>query len=108
VADVTDAQAERRESVADALEDQASVQANTAAAAASRDPDVRGDAIEDRAEARYNTALTRAQGDLNVARQGCDSLSGEAQTDCNKSAEAVYQAARASAQSALEAERRRD
>ena len=105
--DVADAQADRQESVADARQDQTEVQADTAEAAASRDPDDRGDAIEDRAEAQYNTTMAAAQGDLDVAKQGCEALTGDAQSECKQSAEATYQAKRAEAQSVLEAERRR-
>jgi hypothetical protein len=106
-ADVEEAQAERQDSVADARVDQAEVQSDTAEAATSRDPDDRGDAMEDRAEAQYNTALAEAQGDLDVAKQGCESLRGDAQASCKQSAEAAFQAARSDARSALEAERRR-
>lgn len=106
-ADVADAMSDRQESIADARQDQAEVFADTAEAAASRDPDDRGDAIEDRAEAQYNTTMVAVQGDLEVAKQGCEALSGDAQSVCKQAAEATYQAKRAEAQSVLEAERRR-
>lgn len=106
-ADVAEAQADRQESVLDARMDQAEVQADTAQAAASVDPDDRGSAIEDRAEARYNTAIAEARGDLEIAVQGCESMSGEAQDACKRTAQSAYDASRNQAQVALDAERRR-
>ena len=88
-ADVAEAQADRSEAIADARMQEAETLSDTATAAASRDMDDRGDAIEDRAEARYDTAIAEARGDFEVARQGCESLSGSAQADCTNSAEAA-------------------
>jgi hypothetical protein len=105
--DVAEAQADRSENVQDARVDQAQVAANTSADAVSANPDDRGAAIEDRAEAAYNTKLAAAKGDHDVAKQGCEALKGDAQESCKKSAEATYEAAKASAQMALNAERER-
>jgi hypothetical protein len=105
--DVAEAQADRQESVADAQMDEQRVRADTAGEAFSGDPDDRGDAIEDRAEARYDTAIAAASGDLEVAKQDCESMTGDAQAACKRSAEASYEKKRAEAMTALEAERAR-
>jgi len=99
--DVAEAQADRAESVQDARIDQAQVAANTGGDVVSGNPDDRGAAIEDRAEAAYNTAVAVAKGDHDVAQQGCEALKGDAQASCKKSAEASYEAAKSSAQVAL-------
>jgi hypothetical protein len=106
-ADVAEAQADRQESIADARMDEQRVRSDTAQEIVAGDPDDRGDAIEDRAEARYDTAIAAASGDLEVARQGCESLTGDAQTACKRSADAAYEEKRADAMVQLEAERTR-
>jgi hypothetical protein len=106
-ADVADAQKDRAENVVDAKKDEAETYTDTATAAASRDPDNRGDAIEDRAEARFDTAVAQAKGDMDVAKQGCEALKGDAQSQCKKSADASYESAKSTAQLALETERKR-
>jgi hypothetical protein len=106
-ADVAEAQSDRQESVADARMDEQRVRSDTAQEIVSVDPDDRGDAIEDRAEARYDTAIAAASGDLAVAKQGCEALTGDAQAACKRSAEATYEAKRAEAMVVLEAERKR-
>src|SRR6478752_3806268 len=71
-ADVAKAQQNKAEEVSEALKDRSEVVADTAAEAASPDPDDRGDAIEDRAEAAYNVVMTKADGDRKIAKQACD------------------------------------
>lgn len=90
--DVAQAEQARQESVLDAQMDEAQVRAETA---------------EDRAEARYNTEIARVSGDLEVAKERCDALAGDAQRACNQSAEAAHDSARANAMAELEAERAR-
>jgi hypothetical protein len=105
--DVADAQADRSEAVLAAEQDQSEVYGDTASAAVSSDPDKRGEAIEDRAEARYDTSVSEAKGDRKVTKESCEALSGEAQAACKRNADATYDATKADAKNALEAERER-
>jgi hypothetical protein len=105
--DVAEAQADRQESVADARMDEQRVRSDTVGELVSGDPDDRGDAIEDRAEARYDTTIAAASGDLEIAKQGCETMTGDAQNACKRAAEASYEKKRADAMVTLEAERER-
>ena len=106
-ADVAKAQADKAEEVGEALKDRADVAANTAADAASPDPDDRGDAIEDRAEAAYNVEMTKADGDRKIAKQACDAMPAASQSACNKTAEAAYETVKAQARMTLDAAKAR-
>jgi hypothetical protein len=51
--------------------------------------------------------MAKAEGDYEVAKQGCESVKGDAQAACKKSAEAAYEAAKSNALLAKDAEMKR-
>lgn len=62
--------------------------------------------VEERAQARYDTTIAQAQRERDTARQGCEALTGDPRSACMRNADSVFDAARSTAQTALEAERK--
>lgn len=102
-ADVNEAQVEAQAEVTDAASDAIATAAEGSQdlADASGDHsevhDAAGEAMEDNAKARYDVEIAKADGELKVAKEKCDALPANQQDACDKTAEAVYETAKAAA-----------
>ena len=62
--------------------------------------------MEDRAAAEYDVAVAQADGARKVAKEKCETLTGDAQQACKDQADAAYESAKAEAQATLDAAKR--
>jgi hypothetical protein len=59
--------------------------------------DTAADSVEDRAAAEYDVAVAQADGQRKIAKEKCETMSGDAQKACKDQADADYESAKAQA-----------